>query len=494
MSRCRCRRGMTLVWTAVTLMVLIGIVGLSIDWAKIALNVHQMQNAADAAALAGAQIVKLHAADARSRAVAFAAANRAENLDVAVDPNPANNPNGEVVLGRWLRQTEVFVPTLVSPNAVRVRVNRPGQAMGAPALAMLFGPIFGVTTVDASRFATAMSQGTTGAGIICLAEDPSTLPGWSNQGTGLLLDGTAEIDLRGTDPVTGEPMLGDIQINGTATVSPWSALRAGGEIWAADIDVVGMTNPVPTDSKWEDIYANPLAPPSVNTGAATVEDPLADLPAPAFGPATIPLDSSGSPYTYTITDATVAAAGGELTLQPGYYPGGISVSKDASRIVLTGGPDAIYVFGGGTDGKSGLVMSGGTLVGHGVMIYISGDPTGAATGTVTKYGKVDVGGKGILDVQSRGDADYLPSLNGADGMAIWQDRDNHNYAKIIGTSDSIISGTLYFPENATEVGGNAQQMGNQLLAAALWVHGKISLGIAYDGRNAVETIQAVIVE
>lgn len=485
---------MTLVWTAITLLVLIGLLGLSIDWGKLALNVHQMQNAGDAAALAGAQIVKLHAGDARARAVAFAAANKAENLTVAVDENAANSPDGEVVLGRWLRQTRVFVPTLVSPNAVRVRVNRPGQAAGAPALAMLFGPVFGVTTADASRFATAMSQGTTGAGIICLADDPSTLPGWSSQGTGLLLDGTAEIDLRGTDPATGLPMIGDIHINAEATVSPWSALRAGGEIWAADIDIVGTSNPVPTDPKWEDIYADPVEPPSVNTGADEVLDPLADLPAPAFGPATIPLDGSGSPYTYTIKDATVAAAGGELTLQPGYYPGGISVSKDASRIVLTGGADAIYVFGGGNDGKSGLVMSGGTLVGNGVMIYVSGDPTGTTTGTVTQYGKVDVGGGAILDVQSRGDAKYLPSLNGADGMAIWQDRDNHSYAKIIGTSDSIISGTLYFPENATEVGGNAQQMGNQLLAAALWVHGKISLGIAYDGRNAVETIQAAIVE
>jgi hypothetical protein len=359
---------------------------------------------------------------------------------------------------------------------------------------MLFGPVFGTATADASRFATAISQGTTGAGIICLAADPSWLPGWSNQGTGLLLDGTAEIDLRGVDPVTGEPMIGDIHINASATVSPWSALRAGGEIWAADIDIVGTSNPVPTDSKWLDIYADPTQPPSVNTGADPVYDPLAGLVAPPFGAGTIPLDSSGSPYTYTITDATVAAAGGELILQPGYYPGGISVSKDASRIVLSPGADAIYVFGGAADGKSGLVMTGGTLVGQGVMIYLSGDPTGAATGTATQYAKIDVGGKAIVDVQSRGDAKYLPSLNAANGMAIWQDRDNHNYAKIIGTSASNIAGTLYFPACATEVGGNANQMGNQLLAAALWVHGKISLGIAYDGRNAVETIQAAIVE
>jgi hypothetical protein len=402
-------------------------------------------------------------------------------------------------VGRWLRQTGVFVPTLVSPNAVRVRVNRPGAAAGAPALAMLFGPVFGTATADASRFATAISQGTTGAGIICLKRDPNGLRDWPNQGTGLLLDGTAEIDLRGTDPVTGLPMIGDIHINSGAAVSPWSALRAGGEIWAADIDIVGTSNPLPTDSKWLDIYADPTQPPSVNVGADPVYDPLEGLVAPPFGPATIPLDAGGSPYTYTITDKTVSDAGGELILQPGYYPGGISVSKGASRVVLTGGPDAIYVFGGGAPdtkgyGKYGLVMSGGTLVGNGVMIYVSGDPYGTETGTKTGWGKIDVGGGAILDVQSRGDANYLHSLNGADGMAIWQDRRNDSYAKIIGTSDSIISGTLYFPANATEVGGNAQQMGNQLLAAALWVHGKITLGIAYDGRNAVETIQAAIVE
>ncbi len=52
------RKGIALVWAVLVLFVMLGIVGLSLDWGKLSLNVHQLQIAADAAALAGAQVVK----------------------------------------------------------------------------------------------------------------------------------------------------------------------------------------------------------------------------------------------------------------------------------------------------------------------------------------------------------------------------------------------------------------------------------------------------
>jgi len=54
------RRGIALAWTAIVLFVMVGIVGLSIDWGKLTWNVHQMQNAGDAGALAGAHVVKFN--------------------------------------------------------------------------------------------------------------------------------------------------------------------------------------------------------------------------------------------------------------------------------------------------------------------------------------------------------------------------------------------------------------------------------------------------
>jgi hypothetical protein len=54
---------------------------------------------------------------------------------------------------------------------------------------------------------------------------------------------------------------------------------------------------------------------------------------------------------------------------------------------------------------------------------------------------------------------------------MWQDRDNPNHAYIMGTSESMVEGTLYFGYNAVTLGGTPSQMGNQVLAGALEVHG-----------------------
>ena len=48
------RRGVALVWVAILAMVLIGMLGMAIDAGVVALARQQLQNAADAAALAGA--------------------------------------------------------------------------------------------------------------------------------------------------------------------------------------------------------------------------------------------------------------------------------------------------------------------------------------------------------------------------------------------------------------------------------------------------------
>ncbi len=46
-----------------------------------------------------------------------------------------------------------------------------------------------------------------------------------------------------------------------------------------------------------------------------------------------------------------------------------------------------------------------------------------------------------------------------------------------------IRGTLYLPNNHTEIGGTGFQAGNQLITGSLNLHGTGLLGIGYDGRN-----------
>jgi Flp pilus assembly protein TadG len=103
-------RGAATVWTALIMVVLLGIVGLSLDRGKVAWNLHQLHNAADAGALAGADVVKCYAYDtaaqdnARTRQSAITAAskNYADGQPVAVADNLTNASKGEVVLGRWI--------------------------------------------------------------------------------------------------------------------------------------------------------------------------------------------------------------------------------------------------------------------------------------------------------------------------------------------------------------------------------------------------------
>ncbi|MGD8501184.1 MAG: pilus assembly protein TadG-related protein, partial [Phycisphaerales bacterium] len=118
------RRGIGYVWTAVFLLLIILLLGLSLDAAKVYLVAHQLHNAADAGALAGACIVKMDQDLARQQAIDTAYENLADHESVFLAPNPENDPNGDVVLGRWLPQSRTFEPTTANPNAVKVVTRR----------------------------------------------------------------------------------------------------------------------------------------------------------------------------------------------------------------------------------------------------------------------------------------------------------------------------------------------------------------------------------
>jgi len=487
----RTQRGIALIWAALVILVMIGIVGLSLDWGKLALNVHQLHNAADAGALAGALIVKFTPpAQTRQMAITLAHENDAERLPVSVADNVPNDPNGEVVIGRWIRQMREFIPTLISPNAVKVRGNRPGQS-GDPPLALLFGPVFNVQTVNASRYAIAMSIGSTGAGIICLAADPSSLPGWTSKGAGAVPVGGTIIDLSGIDPLTGAPIVGDWQVNATSDRDPWTSFRLDGTkatLNIGELNACGTTNPPADDAgAWETLYDPAGEAFSVNPYARPVGDPLLGLIPPDISTMPAGTDTTGKVYGVGNT-----ISGGTLTLNPGYYPGGIQMS--GGDITLNPG---VYAFGGSTKKNNGpgFVIGGGTIRGDGVMLYITGDPDGAKTGVKTEYGRLDIGGNAELNaIRSRGDAMTPPQINGELGVAIWQDRANTSYARIIGGGNCRIIGTIYCGYNALEIGGNFDQMGNQVIAGALALNGTVDLGIAYDGRNQIRAFSSILVE
>jgi hypothetical protein len=111
----------------------------------------QLQNAADAAARAAASAVPGDLAEARRRAVQFAAYQSADGAPVAIDPTR------DVEFGRWDGSTRTFHPlggsALAGANAVRVTARR--TAATGNATPLVFASVLGVQTCDATARAVA---------------------------------------------------------------------------------------------------------------------------------------------------------------------------------------------------------------------------------------------------------------------------------------------------------------------------------------------------
>ena len=129
---------------------------------------------------------------------------------------------------------------------------------------------------------------------------------------------------------------------------------------------------------------------------------------------------------------------------------------------------------------SGLIVNGGTLIGHGVLLYLTKDyehPDG-------RWAQLDVEGNVITEITPPGDYMNPRQVNGLPGISIWQDRANtDNIASLNGQTGINISGTLYFPNNHVYLAGNPGKTGNQILCGSVEVFGRAQILVEYDGRN-----------
>jgi hypothetical protein len=418
------RRGAVLIWSIMVMGLLIAIVGWALDWGLGALVAHQLQNAADAAALAGAQKVRTDQAAARDLAIDVAAANSVAKDAVDLDRNDGNDAAGDIVVGRFDRDTQVFEPDTGSPNAVKVVARRTAESTDGT-LPLLFGPIYGVPTIEVEREAIAMVGGGTGAGLIALNYEAKC---------GLDMSGTVTLQVND----------GDVQVNSDHT----KAFCANG--------TPVINAPVVNVNGEEYFVGNPDFEGELNTGAPQIPDPLAWLPEPTY-------DKSSDLGTVNIT-------GGETkTIDPGYYSGGIS--QNNGTLTLNPG---IYI----VDGPGLNVTGTSTFTALGVMFYV--------VGGLPKYA-VDLSGTGAIritppDPGNPDPAYQYPEATIYEGVSIFQARDNHHDSRIIGTNLLDLEGTLYFPSNHLEVGGTGDGFGNQLIADTIEIHGTGIVTINYDGR------------
>ena len=157
------QQGAVAVTVAIVLMVLLGMTALALDMGHALVARNQLQNASDAAALAGARALGViydgmsgsltgytltsgQVTTVVNMATLAGGDNQAAGVTLAVNP-------ADISVGIWDSSTRTFTPTTVLPRAVRVITRRDGAANG-PVSTML-ASIIGASSVNVTAVATA---------------------------------------------------------------------------------------------------------------------------------------------------------------------------------------------------------------------------------------------------------------------------------------------------------------------------------------------------
>ncbi len=158
-------RGATAVIVAICLIMLIGFAALAVDVGYLYATRNELQNVADASALAGAgflgaqyagltyseqQAYTFARTDIVSTVNAVSHKNRAAGVDITIN-------DADITIGIWDADARTVTPTLTAPDAVRVIARRDSSA-NSP-ITSFFARIFGVATMDVSAVATAALTG-----------------------------------------------------------------------------------------------------------------------------------------------------------------------------------------------------------------------------------------------------------------------------------------------------------------------------------------------
>ena len=166
-------RGAVAVMVAITMTVLLAMAAATLDVGHALVARNELQNAADAAALAGTralaviyqglppagqQTYTMSMADQGAIASvvqAAASANAAAGVSIAIN-------TADIQIGTWNPATRVLTPTVNIPRAVRVVARRDGSANGP--ISTFLARVIGVTSVNVTAAATAELTGTGATG------------------------------------------------------------------------------------------------------------------------------------------------------------------------------------------------------------------------------------------------------------------------------------------------------------------------------------------
>ncbi len=405
--------GLAFVIVAIFAVVLLGFVGLALDGSHVQSAAHQLQDAADAAALAAAAKLASESSPSggsydttRTAAVDVAALNEAVGLPVKLDPNTGNSAGGDVVVGTWNTASSVFTPTTTSPNAVKVVARRTTGTADGP-LPLYFGGALGFASGEVAR--TAIASFVVSPNPFVLVLDPAG-------------DGALTMSGNGSLGVSG----GKVQVNSTSSTG---IKMSGNAVISADVAAVCGNASLSGNASISNLEA----------GASAYADPLESL---------LPTSTAWNTVKNSMPKPLGANGkiGGTGTFAPGYYPKGLSLSGPSIATLQPG----LYMFGDSfsMSGQSTLIGTAVTfLVDSGIQPSLSG----GAGMTITP-----------------------PSSGTYKGLAMMCHRSTtgSSVLKLSGNGLIQCQGTFYVPGGGASLSGNgaAQALG-QLICWSLTMSG-----------------------
>jgi hypothetical protein len=216
-------------------------------------------------------------------------------------------------------------------------------------------------------------------------------------------------------------------------------------------------------------------------------DPLAALPVPTMpSVATLPNGTKANSGVSWSGNNNYGAVNGTLTLSPGTYTGGISVSGNGNLVLQ---PGIYYMEGGGfsLSGNANVSVSGPSSAdtGSGVLLYNA--PNGNSD-------TISISGNGSVTLPA-------PTTGTYKQISIFQARASSAAISITGNGGININGTFYAAGAALNITGNGglqngtpkDSIGAQYISKDMKLTGNGSFNIVYSNLNAtaVRTIQIV---
>ena len=447
------RSGAVLIWCAFLLPVLVGMVGLVIDGGLMMASYREAQNAADAAALAGAYDLIRGTSNATAvtdatTIVTGASYNNLPTATVTVNIPPVSGP--------YKGSTPYYVQAVVT----------------CPFTAHFIQVLPGVSGSQSVTAQAVAQIGFTSGGAGVLALSPS--------GTGLSVGGSALLAIPGT-----------IQVNSSTTTSVNDAVKMTGttKIQALTVNIAGGENLAGSASITN---VGGIGPNPVVLGAPSVPDLFSFLPTP----------TTANGVVNTVQSASKLSVGsGTLTLNPGIYIGGIDI-HGSTHVTLNPG---IYVLeGGGMNIAGSAVISDG---GKGVMFYNTGadyNPTTGAPDTsdpidpfnqsfpaadpAANFGPISLAGSAQITISPLSTAG-----NPFNGVVYYQRRANTQAVGITGSTTDATTGTIYAKWAALNLAGTMSSSA-QFVVNTVGVTGSGTITINYIGKNLGKAPQVYLVD